>query len=257
MSYSVFSPVMGWLGDRYRRTWLLAGGIGVWSLATLGSGLARDYGHLALARSFLGIGEATYGVIAPTILIDLFRRDQRSRLMSAFYLAMPLGAALGIMLGPIIAKRYGWHNAFFLVGAPGLVAAFLVLFLPEPVRGASEGVDPERLKEHEKAGATPRGLRRPDGQLVVHLLGLRHGGLHLRHRRDAGLGARLTCSTPGGSTRSRPRMYLAGGDPRGGGDRDDRPAAGWPTGWRRPGPGPCSSSPAWRCSPRSRSSSWP
>ena len=153
VSYSVFSPVTGWLGDRYRRTWLLAAGIGVWSLATLGSGLARDYGHLALARSILGIGEATYGVIAPTILIDLFRKDQRSRLMSAFYLAMPLGAALGIMLGPLIANRYEWHTAFFVVGVPGLLAAFLVFFLPEPVRGASEGIDPERLKEHEQAGA--------------------------------------------------------------------------------------------------------
>ena len=152
VSYSVFSPVTGWLGDRYRRTWLLAGGIGIWSLATLGSGLARDYGHLALARSFLGIGEATYGVVAPTILFDLFRRDQRSTIMSTFYLAMPLGAALGILLGPIIANRYGWHNAFFVVGVPGLVAAAAVLFLPEPVRGASEGVDPVRLKEHERAG---------------------------------------------------------------------------------------------------------
>jgi MFS family permease len=153
VSYSVFSPVTGWLGDRYRRTWLLAAGIGVWSLATLGSGFARDYSHLALARSFLGIGEATYGVIAPTILIDLFRRERRSSLMSAFYLAMPLGAAMGIVLGPIIANRFGgWHNAFFFVGAPGLAAALIVLFLPEPVRGASEGIDPERLKEHEKAG---------------------------------------------------------------------------------------------------------
>ncbi len=154
VSYSVFSPVTGWLGDRYRRTWLMAGGIGIWSLATLGSGLARDFGHLALARSILGIGEATYGVIAPTILIDLFRREQRSRLMSAFYLAMPLGAAMGIMLGPIIAKAYGWHNAFFVVGVPGLLAAFVVFFLPEPVRGATEDIDPARLKEHEKAGAT-------------------------------------------------------------------------------------------------------
>ena len=154
VSYSIFSPVTGWLGDRYRRTWLLAAGIGVWSLATLGSGLARDYGQLALARSFLGIGEATYGVIAPTILIDLFRREQRSRLMSSFYLAMPLGAALGIMLGPIISKAYGWHNAFFIVGLPGLVAAFVVFFLPEPIRGATEDVDPARLKEHEQAGAS-------------------------------------------------------------------------------------------------------
>ena len=155
VTYSLFSPVTGWLGDRYRRTWLLAGGIAVWSLATLGSGLARDYNHLALSRSFLGIGEATYGVIAPTLLIDLFRREHRSMVMSTFYLAMPLGAAMGIVLGPKIANHYGdWHYAFFVVGFPGLVAALAVLFLPEPVRGATEGVDPERLKEHEKAGVT-------------------------------------------------------------------------------------------------------
>ena len=260
VTYSIFSPVTGWLADRYRRTWLLAAGIGIWSLATIGSGLAHDYGHLALARSFLGIGEATYGVVAPTILIDLFRRDQRSRLMSAFYLAMPLGAAMGIMLGPKIANQYSgyelrlmpsvadasglpaegktlivvgsihdslafrvfdgegrkiadtdesklanqtppiddfrrqqivdfkkevaglwpphpltngetsrviigatsivglsrfsWHKAFFIVGLPGLLAAFVVFFLPEPVRGATEDIDPARLKEHEQAGAT-------------------------------------------------------------------------------------------------------
>ena len=154
VSYSVFSPVMGWLGDRYRRMWLLAAGVGVWSLATVGSGLARDYGHLVLARSILGVGEATYGVIAPTILLDLFSRETRSRLMSAFYLAMPLGAALGISLGPLIAHRSSWHYAFFIVGAPGLIAAFVVLFLPEPTRGASEEVDPDRLRQHETAGAT-------------------------------------------------------------------------------------------------------
>lgn len=154
VSYSVFSPVMGWLGDRYRRTWLLAAGVSVWSLATVGSGLARDYGHLALARSILGIGEATYGVIAPTILLDLFSRETRSKLMSAFYLAMPLGAALGISLGPVIAGASSWHSAFFIVGAPGLVAALVVLFLPDPVRGASEEVDADRLRQHETAGAT-------------------------------------------------------------------------------------------------------
>ena len=154
VSYSVFSPVMGWLGDRYKRTWLLAAGVGVWSLATVGSGLARDYGHLALARSILGIGEATYGVIAPTILLDLFSRETRSKLMSAFYLAMPLGAALGISLGPVIAHRTGWHSAFFIVGAPGLLAAVVVLFLPDPVRGATEDVDSDHLRQHETAGAT-------------------------------------------------------------------------------------------------------
>ena len=153
VSYSVFGPIMGWLGDRLRRTWLLGLGVGVWSLATIGSGLASTYGHMAVARSVLGIGEATYGVIAPTILLDLFAREQRARLMSAYYVAMPLGSALGIGLGSVIASKLSWHLAFFMVGAPGIAAALLVLFLPEPVRGASEGVDTERLKAFERAGA--------------------------------------------------------------------------------------------------------
>ncbi len=153
VSYSLFSPIMGWLGDRSRRTWLLGAGVGVWSLATIGSGFARSYGHMALARSVLGIGEATYGVIAPTILLDLFARERRARLMSAYYLAMPIGSALGISLGSIIASKLNWHLAFFLVGGPGLAAALLAVVLPEPVRGASEGVDTEQLKADERAGA--------------------------------------------------------------------------------------------------------
>ena len=243
---------MGWLGDRYRRTWLLAAGIGVWSLATLGSGLARDYGHLALARSFLGIGEATYGVIAPTILIDLFRREQRSRLMSAFYLAMPLGAALGIMLGPIIANRYGWHNAFFIVGAPGLVAAFLVLFLPEPVRGASEAVDPERLKEHETAGA-----RREDYVDLMVNSSYTYSVFGMSAYTFA-IGGMLIwvpnyLFNTRGFDQERAAHDPGRGDLRGGGDRDDRRRlAGRPAG-EDPARGPVRGARAWRCSPRSRS----
>jgi hypothetical protein len=66
---------------------------------------------------------------------------------------MPIGSALGIGLGSVIASKLSWNLAFFLVGAPGLAAAILVLFLPEPIRGASEGVDTERLKAAEAAGA--------------------------------------------------------------------------------------------------------
>jgi len=153
LSYSVFSLFTGYAGDRFRRTYLLAFGVGVWSLATVGTGFAKTYDHIWYARSVLGIGEATYGVIAPTILMDLFRRDRRARVMSAFYLAMPIGGALGMLLGAWTAKHYGWHNAFFLVGAPGLVVALTALLLPEPPRGASEGIDPSRLAAHEKTGA--------------------------------------------------------------------------------------------------------
>lgn len=153
-SYVAFGLVMGWAGDRLRRTLLLGLGVGIWSLATVGSGFARNFGQMALARSLLGVGEATYGIIAPTILLDLFSREHRARVMSCFYLAMPLGSALGIILGGWIGERYGWRTAFFVVGVPGLIAAFSAFILPEPVRGASEGIDPERLRAHERAGAT-------------------------------------------------------------------------------------------------------
>ena len=155
ISYSLLSPLMGWAGDRYRRTWLLAGGVAVWSLATVGTGLATDFHHLKIARSVLGIGEATYGVLAPTILMDLYPRERRSRILSGFYLAMPIGYALGVIFGGMIAKYTGhWRLAFFIVGVPGFIAAVAALFLPEPIRGLSEGVDPNRLKSHETAGPT-------------------------------------------------------------------------------------------------------
>ena len=112
ITYSLIGPVMGWAGDRALRTWLLGLGVGLWSLATVGSGLARSYGQLVLARSILGIGEATYGVIAPTILLDLFRRQQRARVLSAFYLAMPIGSGLGLALGGYVATRWDWRWAF-------------------------------------------------------------------------------------------------------------------------------------------------
>ncbi len=155
ISYSVMSPFMGFAGDRFERTRLLALGVGIWSFATVGTGLASDFTHLKIARSFLGIGEATYGVLAPAILMDLYPRERRSRILSGFYLAMPIGYALGVILGGWIAKATGnWRIAFFIVGVPGFLAAVAALFLPDPVRGGSEGVDTSRLKEHEKAGAS-------------------------------------------------------------------------------------------------------
>ena len=137
--YTIFSPLMGWLGDRYNRKVLLAGGVGLWSLATVGTAFSTDYSHMFFWRALLGIGEASYGVIAPTLLSDLFPVKERGRAMGVYYLALPVGTAMGYMLGGTIADALGWRAVFYVVGLPGLLAAAAGLFVSDPGRGASEG----------------------------------------------------------------------------------------------------------------------
>ncbi len=137
--YTLISPLMGWLGDRYNRKVLLAGGVGLWSLATVGTAFSTDYSHMFFWRALLGIGEASYGIIAPTLISDLFPVKQRGRAMAVYYLALPVGTALGYMLGGSIADALGWRAVFYVVGLPGLLAAAAGLFVSDPGRGASEG----------------------------------------------------------------------------------------------------------------------
>ena len=137
--YTVVSPFMGWLGDRYHRKGLLAGGVFLWSLATVGTAFSSDFSHIFFWRSLLGIGEASYGVIAPTLIADLFPVSQRGRAMGIYYLALPLGGALGYTLGSWIGEDFGWRAAFWVVGLPGVVIAIAGLLMSDPGRGASEG----------------------------------------------------------------------------------------------------------------------
>jgi MFS family permease len=149
-AYALISPLIMWLGDRVNRKYVLAGCIALWSLATFGSGLARSFEELVAARIVLAVGEATFTTLAPTVLADLFPRHKRGWAMTMFYLAVPLGAALGYPLGGTIAAQgigY-WRYAFYVVGLPGLLVAVAALALPEPIRGASEGVDEVALNVH-------------------------------------------------------------------------------------------------------------
>jgi MFS family permease len=149
ISYTVFSPFVGLLGDRIRRKYLLAAGVGLWSLATFASGLSASYGQLLLARGILGVGEASYATLAPAMIGDMFRRDRRNMALTIFYVAIPVGAALGYVLGGHLGMAYGWRKAFFVVGLPGLGVALAALALPEPRRGATEEVDEEALARHD------------------------------------------------------------------------------------------------------------
>jgi MFS transporter, Spinster family, sphingosine-1-phosphate transporter len=138
--YMCASPIGGFLGDRMPRRLLIGVAVIVWSLATIGSGLAASFGLLLVARALTGVGEAGYGTVAPAVLSDLFKREQRSSILSIFYTAMPFGAALGFVIGGAMAENVSWQSAFFAGGLPGLALGAFAFFMPEPERGAMDEV---------------------------------------------------------------------------------------------------------------------
>ena len=142
LCYMVSAPLLGWLGDRLSRVRLAAAGLLVWSLATALAGFANGYRTLLAARTCVGIGEASFGTVSPGLVADYFPRERRGRVLSWFYLAIPVGSALGYLLGGVIGERLGWHAAFLMVGLPGLIIALPLYLLREPGRGGGEEPSP-------------------------------------------------------------------------------------------------------------------
>lgn len=134
LGFFATSPLFGVLGDRMPRKWLIAIGVFVWSAATIASGFATSLGTLVIARVVVGVGEASYVTLAPTIIDDIAPPDRRARLLSIFFLAIPLGSALGYVTGGAMQNAWGWREAFFVGGAPGLLLAFTCLAIAEPAR---------------------------------------------------------------------------------------------------------------------------
>jgi MFS family permease len=157
VSYMVLAPLFGWLADRFSRWLLIAGGVALWSLASGWSGLAATFTALLVTRVFVGVGEAAYGPSAPTIISDLYPVEKRGRMLSFFYIAIPVGSALGYVVAgsadPLFTKkvmdylhaptafadffvgmstRFGWRWPFYLVTLPGLALAILCLFMRDP-----------------------------------------------------------------------------------------------------------------------------
>jgi MFS transporter, Spinster family, sphingosine-1-phosphate transporter len=138
--YTLSAPIFGALGDRRARPRLIAFGVGCWSLATALSGLAGSYIWLFAARASVGIGEAAYGTIAPSLLSDYFPADKRGRVMAIFFCAIPVGSALGYIVGGSVGAHFGWRAAFFVAGIPGLALALLCLWMKDPPRGGQDKV---------------------------------------------------------------------------------------------------------------------
>jgi MFS family permease len=147
ITYMFAAPLTGWLGDHFPRKPLILAGALLWSLLTLSTAMVHTFGELYLRHALVGIGEASFGIFAPALLSDYWPAEQRNRILTMFYLALPIGAALGYILGGTLGQAYGWKVPFYVAAAPGLLVVVLVwIFLREPARGASEplAIRPDR-----------------------------------------------------------------------------------------------------------------
>lgn len=134
LGYMLTSPIFGRLGDRYARKQLIAVGVALWSIATVVSGMTHGFWSMFAARVAVGVGEASYATLSPTIIDDLADRETKNRDLAIFYVAIPVGAALGYVLGGILDPLYGWRAAFKIAGGPGVALAGLMLLIAEPAR---------------------------------------------------------------------------------------------------------------------------
>lgn len=143
--YMAASPLFGALAERGNRRVLIALGVAAWSLATAAAALAQGFVSLLIARALVGIGEAAYATLAPAILADFFPPERRNRVFTFFYVATPVGSALGFVLGGLLGEHFGWRAAFLAVGLPGLLVAALALVMKDPPRGAFDDAPPEAV----------------------------------------------------------------------------------------------------------------
>src|SRR6266404_3221830 len=161
LSFTILAPLFGRLGDRYSRTRLMATAAVVWSIATgVTAWVDRSpvlppalqlhlpfFGVLALSslalglccvRAIVGVAESSYSTITPTLIADYFPLKRRATALGVFQAAIPMGFALGYVLGAVLAYKFGWRLAFMIVGLPGLVVSIFVWKLLEPKRGAHD-----------------------------------------------------------------------------------------------------------------------
>ncbi|GAA6218438.1 protein spinster homolog 3-like [Lates japonicus] len=141
-SFLLLAPLFGYLGDRYNRKYIMIGGLSVWLVTAAGSSFVTDssFWLLVLLRGMVGVGEASYSTLAPTIIGDLFTGGKRSVMICVFYVFIPVGSGLGYIVGAGCATLTGdWRWALRITPILGLVGlVLLVLLCPNPARGAAE-----------------------------------------------------------------------------------------------------------------------
>src|SRR5215210_3422395 len=134
--YTVLGIPFGRIADRGSRTRLIAIGVVVWSLFSGLTAFANDFWTLFACRVMVGVGEATLGPAAISLLSDYFPPLRRATVTSIYSMGIAIGAGLAALLGGSLSQ-FGWRTAFMLIGFPGAVFGILVFFLREPTRTAN------------------------------------------------------------------------------------------------------------------------
>ena len=139
IAYMLTSPITGWLGDRFPRKPMIVIAALFWSGINFFTASVHNYDSLNIRHAALGIGEASFGIFAPALLSDFYPPGQRNRVLTIFNVAIPVGAALGYLVGGVVGERHGWRMSFIVSAIPGAILALLILFfMREPERGASQ-----------------------------------------------------------------------------------------------------------------------
>jgi MFS family permease len=163
--YTLLGVPFGRLADRMSRTKLIAAGLATWSLFSGLTGLAEGFWSIFLCRVMVGVGEATLGPAAMSLISDWFEPKRRATVQSLFTMGIPLGAAAAFFLGSWLGEAYGWRAAFYWLGFPGIGLALLMLAVPEPARGATE--------VGKAAAVAPSGVLAADLRALLSLPALR------------------------------------------------------------------------------------
>ena len=131
-AYMIGAPILGRLSERMSRWMIIGASVLIWSLASGWTGFAYTYGILLITRVLVGFGEAGYGPAAPALIADYFPIARRGKVMALFYLAIPVGSALGYIIGGKVNAIWGWRSAFHLAVIPGILLAILCFLQKDP-----------------------------------------------------------------------------------------------------------------------------
>ena len=134
MFYAVMGLFMGAAADMFHRPRLVAAGLALWSVLTAISGAARGFVSLAIPRMFIGVGESVLTPTSMSMLADRFPASRLGFAAGVYYMGVPIGVGLSLIIAGFLGPSIGWRNCFYLLGALGIVLAVVMLFVKETPR---------------------------------------------------------------------------------------------------------------------------